>query len=244
MRQKNYIFSFFLVLLFFLVGCGPKGGVYHKVSKGQTLWRICYVYDVDLQDVAELNNIKDTTDIKIGDNVFIPGVKRTVKVTPYKAPVKTNKIKKSKRSKTKSYYKKKTVKKKKRSKNIATYKGKFAWPVKGKVVKKYGMKGNVMNQGIDISASKGTLIKASASGEVAFVATTSRGLGNFVIIKHPSEFYTVYAYNDVNLVKKGDKVSKGKVIARVGRSGNASTYSTHFEVRDGDRSRNPLFFLP
>lgn len=232
-----------LLVLFLSVGCGPKGGVYHRVDKGQTLWRICYVYDVDMQDVAELNNIKDPTSINIGDRVFIPGVKKTVKVTPYKKPYTKNKLKKKKRPKNSIYAKKKTTKKK-RSRKISFYKDKFLWPVKGKVIKKYGMNGSVMNQGIDISAKKGTSIKASASGEVAFVANTSRGLGNFVVIKHPSDFYTIYAYNDVNLVKKGDKVTRGKVIAKVGRSGNAITYSTHFEVRDGDKPRNPLFFLP
>ncbi len=243
--MKSRFFILLIFVLFVSASCGPKGGVYHRVDKGQTLWRICYVYDVDIQDVAELNNIKDPTDIKIGDKIFIPGVKRAVRITPYKPPTKgktTNKKwSKSKKSSNKRAAKKKNVK---RSKKISFYKGKFAWPVKGKVIKKYGMNGNVMNQGIDISARKGTLIKASASGEVAFASSGSRGLGNFVIIKHPSNFYTVYAYNELNMVKKGDKVNRGKVIAKVGKTGNATTYSTHFEVRDGDKSRNPLFFLP
>ena len=62
-----------------------------------------------------------------------------------------------------------------------------------------------------------------------------------IVIKHNSEFSTVYAHNLENIVEEGDDVKKGQVIGRVGNSGNASGYHLHFEVRREDKPINPLF---
>ena len=58
----------------------PKviSGIYHPVGKGETLWRICKTYNADLQEVAELNSIKDASQIKVGDKLFIPGAKNNL----------------------------------------------------------------------------------------------------------------------------------------------------------------------
>ncbi|MEE9614134.1 MAG: LysM peptidoglycan-binding domain-containing M23 family metallopeptidase, partial [Thermodesulfobacteriota bacterium] len=218
------------LVLFLAYGCATprqgiylkREGVYHKVERGQTLWRICYTYGVDIQEVAELNDIKDPTFIKVGQRIFIPGRSKVKKVIPYIPP-----------EETKRHYKK-----------VTTYKGKFAWPVKGKLISPYGMRGGDMHKGIDIKAPKGTPIKASAAGKVVHSDNKMRGYGNMVIVKHPDDFFTVYAHNDKNLVKVGDSVKKGATIARVGDTGRASTYHLHFEVRVEKKTRNPLFFLP
>ena len=71
-----------------------------------------------------------------------------------------------------------------------------------------------------------------------------KSYGNTVILKHGDNFYTVYAHNKSNMVKNGDKVKKGEVIATVGATGSATFSQLHFEVRQGKKVRNPLFFLP
>ena len=71
-----------------------------------------------------------------------------------------------------------------------------------------------------------------------------RGYGNLVLLKHGDDFFTVYAHNSVNLVKKGKRVKRGETIAKVGRTGRATGPHLHFEVREGTKARNPLFFLP
>lgn len=240
-KFKKLIFIFLLPIA--LTGCFVHSGVYHEVEKGQTLWRICWTYDVDIQDVAELNNITDQTQIKVGQKLFIPGVLRAVHVEPYypstgSAVTKKTKIKKK-------YTKKKTVKKKyDKPQKIKLFNGKFSWPVKGKVVKNFGMDGTELHPGIDIASTAGAKILASQDGKVVYAETSNRGLGNIIILEHKGKFYTLYGHNKKNLVTVGTIVRKGEAIALVGRSGYADSDIVHFEVREGRKKRNPVFFLP
>lgn len=246
----NYLFKNFLRLKVFLVaivltGCFINTGIYHTVEKGQTLWRICWTYDVDIQDVAELNNIMDQTQIKVGQKIFIPGVLNPVHIDPYYPPTDNgNEITKPAKPKT---YKKKTTKKKKKydkPKKIQLFNGKFDWPVKGKIVKNFGMDGTELHPGIDIASTSGTSIQASQDGKVVYAVTSNRGLGNIVILEHKGKFYTLYGHNKKNLVTVGTIVKKGESIALVGRSGYADSDIVHFEIREGRKKRNPIFFLP
>ncbi|MBI5286834.1 MAG: M23 family metallopeptidase, partial [Deltaproteobacteria bacterium] len=123
-------------------------------------------------------------------------------------------------------------------------KGRFIWPVKGEVVSPFGIRGRIKHDGIDIAAMAGTPVLAGDDGEVMYSANTVRGYGNMIIIKHHGNFFTIYAHNEENLVKVGDMVKKGDVIAKVGNTGNTSGYHLHFEIRNSGRPRNPLFFLP
>jgi murein DD-endopeptidase MepM/ murein hydrolase activator NlpD len=215
-----------VVFLLLLSGCVIGGGVTHTVKKGETLWRICRTYDVDMQDVAELNNIKDPANIKAGSKLFIPGATRVKKVPSYRAP----------RTRSGSKYE--------GSDKIEIQKGKFDWPVKGRVSSRFGLRDGVRHDGIDIQAPEGTPIKAAGKGKVVFVENSMRGYGKIIIVKHDGDYYTVYAHNKENRVRRGDTVAKGEVIGTVGNSGNASGSHLHFEVRKGKKVRNPLFFLP
>ncbi len=213
------LFSF---ALFSFSGCaGP--GVYHTVKRGETLWRISKTYGVELQEVAEINNIKDPTEIKAGARIFIPGAAKVRKVVPYKPPASGRE---------------------EETGRIVVEKGRFIWPVEGKVISQFGMRNGVRHGGMDIKAEDGTPIVAAESGEVVFVDSNMRGYGRIIILKHAGDFYSVYAHNRENLVSHGEKVEKGTRIATVGRSGNASTPHLHFEIRQGKTVRNPLFFLP
>ena len=195
-------------------------GIYHPVGKGETLWRICKTYNADLQEVAELNSIKDASQIKVGDKLFIPGAKKIRRVQVYR----------------KEPPKKKVV--------IKQSKGRFAWPVKGRVVAYFGIKkGGTKYDGIDIRAPLGTLIKAADGGKVVFSNKMS-GYGNIIILKHKDNYTTVYAHNLTNLVKEGSWVRKGTPIASLGHSHNPSASpSLHFQIRRYNKARNPLFYL-
>lgn len=219
-----------LFSLFAVTGCvGP--GVYHKVGKGETLWRISKTYGVDIQDVAELNDIRDPAEISAGRLLYIPGVSQVRKVKPY-VPPSRKKIAEA------------PVEKEEPEGRIITQRDRFLWPVSGKVISSFGMRNGTRHGGIDIKAAEGVPVKAADSGEVAYIDSDMRGYGKIVILKHVDGFFTVYAHNKQNLVKMGEKVEKGATIATVGRSGNATTTHLHFEVRFGKTVRNPLFFLP
>jgi murein DD-endopeptidase MepM/ murein hydrolase activator NlpD len=131
-----------------------------------------------------------------------------------------------------------------KAEKVVIEKGRFSWPLRGKVVSRFGMRKGTMHDGIDVAAPRGTAVKAADEGEVVFSKKGMRGYGNIVIIKHKGNLYTVYAHNEANLVRAGEKVRKGKRIAKVGKSGNATGYHLHFEVRAGAKPTNPLFYLP
>jgi murein DD-endopeptidase MepM/ murein hydrolase activator NlpD len=116
--------------------------------------------------------------------------------------------------------------------------------VKGKVISGFGMRQAVMHQGLDIKAPQGTLIRAVAEGKVRFCSEGLGGYGKVIIIEHSRSLVTVYAHNRENLVREGQNVRQGEVIAQVGQSGRAQTPHLHFEVREGGRAQDPLLYLP
>lgn len=212
------------------------GGVYHTAGKGETLWRICRAYGVSLQEVAEINNIKDTTDIAAGSRVFIPGARQVKKVVPYSAD--------GRKGAGEGVADTADSEGAGPEDRLIMEKGRFQWPLKGEVISNFGIRNGVMHDGIDIRADEGAPIAAADEGEVVFESSSMRGYGKIVILSHRDGFFTVYAHNKENLVKRGVKVLKGDIIARVGDTGNATVSHLHFEVRRGKSTRNPLFFLP
>lgn len=122
--------------------------------------------------------------------------------------------------------------------------GQFIWPVDGEISSGYGLRDGRKHDGIDIRAKEDTPFVAADAGEVVFSGKLG-GYGQLIVIKHANNFFTTYAHNKKNLAAKGNKVKQGKVIGRVGRTGKATGYHLHFEVRDEKAvSYDPLDFLP
>ena len=235
-----------LAALLLLTGCAISHGIYHTVEKGQTLWRIAKAYDVDIQDVAEFNDITDITQIKEGEKLFIPGASRVLKVEPYK-PDSSGELKsdekKSVGKKPSSATNHQALSEEPEGK-IVVEKWRFSWPVKGSIISYFGVRNGKKHDGLNIAAPRGTPISAAAEGEVIYNDDSVRGYGNMIILKHKDDFVSIYAHNEENLVKVGETVKKGDIIAKLGDTGNASGPHLHFEVRKDKKPRNPLFFLP
>ncbi|MEO5367933.1 MAG: M23 family metallopeptidase [Magnetococcus sp. WYHC-3] len=98
--------------------------------------------------------------------------------------------------------------------------------------------------GIDIAAPKGTEVVASAAGVVSYADNRLPGYGNLIIIRHGGSFMTAYAHNEEILVRRGQTVRAGQVIARVGDSGRVETPRLHFELRKSIRPLDPMDYLP
>ncbi|MCC3867128.1 M23 family metallopeptidase [Terrisporobacter mayombei] len=96
------------------------------------------------------------------------------------------------------------------------------------------------HNGIDIPAPKNTSVLASDDGIVSFAGYKS-GYGNVVEIKHFDNKKTLYAHNNSVVVKVGQIVKKGQVIAKVGSTGNSTGNHVHFEVRINEERINPLY---
>lgn len=118
--------------------------------------------------------------------------------------------------------------------------GKFGWPLQGKIISGYGPKDKGLhNDGINIAAAKGTPVHAAENGVVAYAGNEIRGFGNLLLIKHDGGWVTAYAHNDELLVKRGDKVTRGQVISKVGSTGSVTSPQLHFELRQGSDAVDP-----
>ena len=121
--------------------------------------------------------------------------------------------------------------------------GRFPWPVSGRILASYGQGTAGENEGINIAAPRGTAVRAIEGGTVAYAGTEVKGYGNLLLVKHPDGWISAYAHLDDLLVKKGDPVSAGEVIARVGNTGGVSEPQLHFELRRGRKPVDPRAFL-
>ena len=219
-----------LVFIFFFVGgCASQTtisksrpqGTYHVGTTGETLFRIGKAYGVTYQELARVNGIKDAGQIKVGQRIFIPGATRSLPVetiTPAEpapaAPVLPEP-------------------------GFET----FLWPVNGTINSGFGPRGSSFHDGIDIAAPEGTPILAIEAGEVIY-SDQLRGYGNMVILRHAGGIVSVYAHNESNLVREGQSVVRGEVVARVGSTGRVSGPHLHFEIRRNNAAQDPLRYLP
>lgn len=189
-------------------------GVFHRVDRGQTLWRIARTYEVELDRIVEANAITEPARLEVGDMVWIPGVPDVLEVEAYvPGPI------------------------------VAA--GEWIWPVRnGRVLSGFGAQRRTHRHGgIDIQGAAGQPVLASRGGRVAYSGSGLRGYGKTVIVNHGEGLQSLYAHNSALLVAVGDRVERGQAIARVGRSGNATTEHCHFEIRLNDRRVDPMRWL-
>jgi murein DD-endopeptidase MepM/ murein hydrolase activator NlpD len=122
--------------------------------------------------------------------------------------------------------------------------GRFPWPVHGRILANYGSaNGGTRNEGINIAAPLGTPVRSIDGGTVAYVGNEVKGYGNLVLVKHANGWISAYAHLDDVMVKKGDTVSPGDVIGKVGDTGGVGEPQLHFELRRGKKPVDPKEFL-
>lgn len=209
----------------------PDAATY-TVVKQDTLYSISRAYDVDMNMLAKENNIKAPYTLSMGQQLRIPSGKTKALSSPQQpapTPKKTALIKKD------SPQKKATP-----LPTTPKRTGRFDWPVKGKVISSFGnIGGGKHNDGINISAKRGTPIRAAENGVVAYAGNKLKGFGNLLLIKHSNGFVTAYAHADSLSVKRGQVVKKGQTIGKVGSTGNVKYPQLHFEIRKGTKAINP-----
>ncbi len=249
-----------LAVILVFSGCAAPKGVYHTVKRGQTLYRIGHVYRVDVNHIARINRLTDRSQLEVGQRLFIPGA-NSVKYVPPTAVARSKKsVKLPTRKSQKSAVAKNSrpAKKTKPSKPVSravsspvkptkeviAKKGVFVWPVRGTVIKKFGQNGKYANKGIEVAARGGTAVVAAAAGKVTYSGDGIKGYGNLIILKHDNSYFTVYGFNQANLVKSGSFVSQGQKIALAGKPPAGGNPRLHFEIRHGKKAVNPLPLLP
>lgn len=220
----------------------PQGRA-HKVKRGEYLSMIAKRYNVDTFALARVNGIKKPYTIYPGqqlriprDGVFIPIADGPKAPAPKAAP--RVKVTSAQTGGSQQVAKVKVPEPPRRAG------GKFAWPLKGKVVSTFGSKAKgLQNDGINIAAPRGTPVMASENGVVAYAGNEIRGFGNLLLVKHDGGWVTAYAHNDKLLVKRGERVKRGQKIAKVGSTGSVTTPQLHFELRRGSRAVDPKKYM-
>ena len=194
-------------------------GVYHKVAKGQTLYRIAKAYGVTVEDIIKSNNIPNAAAIEVDQLVLVPGAKEVKDISAVRTPDEN------------------------KEEFAWPLKGKVIRYFNGSTSPTTGDRrgGDVVSRGVDIEANEGDAVKASREGRVV-MSDYMAGYGQTIMVDHGDGFISVYAQNRKLLAKNGDHVYKGDPIAEVGRQGRKSYL--HFEVRKGSEATNPLYYLP
>ncbi len=217
--------------------------VRHTVQKGQTLFRIARAYGLSVAELAEANHLDDPRELRVGEELFIPGATELKPVPDFDAPEpepRGHPEGSPRPSGPKSGVPERRAQTK--AVKVGRAEGVLAWPLRGVLYAKFGRKGNDPHDGIDLSAPAGAPVKAAAPGSVLY-AGEQKGYGLIVIVEHANALITLYAHNRDLRVKTGQKVRDGQVVATVGDSGRTSGPHLHFEVRKDGQPVDPLDYL-
>ncbi len=203
----------------------------HIVARGETLFAIAFRYDQDFRQLAQLNHLHSPYTLRVGQVI---NLKRAAPVRygtygnrtqytqvprytahPHYQPLRVNTV-------------------------PARHGSGWIWPAQGRVVANFVPQQG--KKGIDIAGHQGSKIVAASSGVVAYAGSGLKGYGNLIIIKHENNYLTAYGHNSRNLVREGQKIKAGQVIAEMGMI-DRKFWGVHFEIRKAGQPVNPLNYL-
>jgi murein DD-endopeptidase MepM/ murein hydrolase activator NlpD len=222
----------------------------HVVAPGETLHSIARLYGKSVMVLAKANNIPPDTMVKVGEHIIIPDVQPGAAVAPraqasVAPPAGPNlAIAESPHSARvatpEAPAPETTIKTAEPAGGLPS----FRWPVRGRVIASFGPTPNgLQNDGINLAVPEGTPVKAAEDGVVAYAGNELKGYGNLVLVRHSNGFVTAYAHASDILVKRGETVKRGQVIAHSGQTGNVTSPQLHFEIRKGSTPVDPSQYL-
>jgi murein DD-endopeptidase MepM/ murein hydrolase activator NlpD len=239
----------------------------HIVNRGDTLMSIARRNHVPVAELAKANNLDQSAKLSLGMKLTVPGSKSAAvapvaqpviaaapaqPVAPVTAPATkmaaaggppqaarlasaTTNV-----AEEKPVVEQASIKPSEATGALPT----FRWPVRGKVITSYGAKTNgKSNDGINLAVPEGTPVKAAEDGVVAYSGNELKGYGNLVLVRHSNGYVTAYAHASELMVKRGDTIKRGQIIAKSGQSGEVGSPQLHFEIRKGSSPVDPLQFL-
>jgi murein DD-endopeptidase MepM/ murein hydrolase activator NlpD len=220
----------------------------HVISHGETLYSVAQNYGVDVYALASANGLVAPFHVRQGQTLTIPSTQASRSPQEASVPVPAPPIQPQPQRKAKAERKDVMVRPQAGAGDSAApipapppISGDgFIWPVRGKIISAFGTKDQGhQNDGINISAPRGTPVRAAENGVVAYAGNELRGFGNLVLIRHADGWITAYAHNDELLVQRGQIVRKGEDIATVGSSGGVGEPQLHFQMRQGKNAVDP-----
>ena len=238
----------------------------YVVKPGDTLYSIAWRAGQDFRRLAQWNHIEPPYTIKYGQRIKLSptlaeapqssvksqqpalveqnGDDITVETLPAELPANGQNASRNQvanKKQAKAIVKKPGKIAKSNAKKLVFHKvRRWLWPATGKhrrvVSQKRGM------DGIAIYGKRGQAVKAAAAGEVVYQGSGILGLGKLIIVKHNETYLSAYAHNDQILVKEGQSIAQGQMIAKMGKS-DADRVNLYFEIRKNGKPVNPLKVL-
>jgi len=237
----------------------------YTVHKGDTLLRIALDHGQNYRDIVAWNNLADPDDIKVGQVLRVAPPERVagVQTSPVPMPGAETRITQPRKPAPRDNRRpeppvvaeapKAEPARGEKAEPAATgiapgatvtatddERLSWMWPADGKIVATFD---EGKNKGIDIAGRPGQQVMAAGAGKVMYAGSGIRGYGNLVIVKHSNSLLSAYAHNKTIVVKEGQNVSKGQVIAEMGDS-DADSVKLHFEIRQQGKPVDPARFLP
>lgn len=215
----------------------------YTVKSGETLHAIAWRYNLDYLDVAKWNNLKSPYKIHAGQRLTLsPYGQNAAAAYPSRRPDGAKSPSSTQgQSRTSAYahapYQHSPLPKERPLE--APY---FKWPVEGKVISTFA-DNDPKRKGIKIAGQPGWKVRAASDGTIVYSGNALLNYGNLIIIKHNRDYLSAYAHNRKLLVKEGDKVRTGEIIAELGSTGTDKNV-LHFEIRQKGKPVNPLQYLP
>jgi LysM repeat protein len=201
----------------------PVTGIKYTVAKGDTIASIAKKYKSDADEIASYNELSGDSSLAVGSSIIIPNGEAPAVVTTVKVKSPSGTVSIPKVGTTAKLH----------DAGGPDYNYYYTWPLLGGVITQ-GLHGY---NAVDIGAPKGTPIYAAAAGTVIVAKNNDAwngGYGNYVVIQHGNGTQTLYAHASDVLVSPGDSVAQGKTIGLVGKTGEATGYHLHFEVRGAE----------
>lgn len=236
----------------------------HFVNHGDTLASIARKNHISAAELARANGLDPSAKLKLGTRLSVPGAKTAAVAAPVAAapvagtlqpvaaaPVPATKmaavaapVQSARLAQATTNVEEKPAETPAKAAEVTSALPTFRWPVRGKVVTSYGAKTNgKSNDGINLAVPEGTPVKAAEDGVVAYSGNELKGYGNLVLVRHSNGYVTAYAHASELMVKRGDTIKRGQVIAKSGQSGEVASPQLHFEIRKGSSPVDPLQFL-
>jgi len=190
----------------------------YVVQKGAKLEHVAKKLGVSQRELEELNPGLKGKWLKKGTVVKVPVEEKRQAVRPVEKPLEERKQESTPETETEM-----PQEKKREDVEVKISRNSLPMPVDGKVSRN--------GRGINISTDCGKPVRAVDSGRVIYSGGDLKAYGNMVIVDH-GDFISIYAYNEKNLVKRGDSVSKEQQIALVGRRNEGEECMLYFELRN------------
>jgi len=242
----------------------PAAPVVHVVNRGDTLISVARQNHVPVAELARANNVETSAKLRLGTRLTVPGG-RIATAAPAAAPAPVAPVQpiaalpaaapalrqvagvqqpSARLAQAAPTAEEKEAEAPVKASEATGALPTFRWPVRGKVITSYGAKTNgKSNDGINLAVPEGTPVKAAEDGVVAYAGNELKGYGNLVLVRHSNGYVTAYAHASELMVKRGDNIKRGQIIAKSGQSGEVGSPQLHFEIRKGSSPVDPLQFL-